>query len=132
MATFKATYIGNSTIEVEHIRKNAKILVHSPENKTELKNLFSPTDLLATSLVTCVITTIKIAAIRDNIDLKGMTVYFKKEQLEEILKIDLEINFPEKLNISEKEKMKFENYANACQVKKLLNDNIKIKITFNF
>lgn len=62
MANFEVTYLGGLRTEAIHLQSGTKILTDAPTDNQGKGEAFSPTDLLAVSLATCMLTTM---AIRD-------------------------------------------------------------------
>ncbi len=60
MATSKVTYLGDFRCESEHLQSGTKILTDAPTDNHGKGEVFSPTDLFATSLAQCMLTTIAI------------------------------------------------------------------------
>ena len=69
--TSSVTYIGDLRTEATHIRSGEKIITDAPVDNEGKGAAFSPTDLAATSLATCMLTIMGIAARNRDIDMKG-------------------------------------------------------------
>lgn len=61
MATAKVTYLGELRTQATHLQSGESILTDAPTDNQGKGEAFSPTDLLATALITCMITTMGIA-----------------------------------------------------------------------
>ena len=70
MSDFSISYKGNLRTEMEHLESAKKILTDAPKDNQGLGRTFSPTDLVASSLASCMLTIIAIAANTHNIDIK--------------------------------------------------------------
>lgn len=118
------------------------ISVHTP-SKTELATdapvdnqgrgeSFSPTDLIATSLGTCMLTTMGIVAKTLNIDLKGATATVEKEMSStaprKINRLTVSIRVPR--TTSAENQQRLENAAHTCPVKKSIHPEIETPIEF--
>jgi putative redox protein len=95
---------------------------------------FSPTDLVATALGTCIATTMAIVAQRDGLDLAGMTVHVTKEMTAQptrrIGQSITRIVLPGKFTPEQQQKL--QNAAHACPVHKSLHPEVKLPITFEW
>ena len=71
MATVHINYVGELRTDCEHLQSGTHINTDAPTDNQGRGEAFSPTDLVANALGTCIITTMAIFAQRDGIDLKG-------------------------------------------------------------
>ena len=55
MSEFKIFYKGELRTEIEHIDSSKKIVTDAPKDNQGLGRTFSPTDLVASSLASCMI-----------------------------------------------------------------------------
>jgi len=78
MATVKTTYVGGFRTENIHLQSGTQILTDAPTDNQGKGEVFSPTDLLATSLGTCMLTTMAIRTAKDGIDMDGATCEITK------------------------------------------------------
>lgn len=127
----KINYLGDLRTESIHIDSNDKIITDAPKDNNGLGRKFSPTDLLASALGSCLLTIMGIVAKRHNIDIVDSTIEIKKEMQEKprrISKIAANIFINQK--ISKKEMDLLERAATHCPVHASLNPNIKILIKF--
>jgi putative redox protein len=62
MDTTHIRHLGDLRTEATHVRSGSAILTDAPVDNKGRGETFSPTDLLATSLATCMITTMEIVA----------------------------------------------------------------------
>lgn len=129
MITSKVKYLENKRTQCVHIRSNTIIETDAPPDNNGKGERFSPTDLLATSLASCMITIMGILAERENIPLEVEADVTKimadnPRRVGEI-HIDLRIkNF----NYTDKQKKMLENAAYTCPVAKSLHPDIQQKI----
>ena len=72
MADFKISYKGDLSTEITHLASETKILTDAPIDNQGLGRTFSPTDLVTSSLASCMLTIIGIAANTHSIDIKTM------------------------------------------------------------
>ena len=71
MATIHIDYLGGLRTDCVHLQSGTHINTDAPTDNQGLGEAFSPTDLVANALGTCIITTMAIFAGRESIDLKG-------------------------------------------------------------
>ncbi|WP_020596837.1 OsmC family protein [Spirosoma panaciterrae] len=71
MATIHINYMGDLRTDCEHLQSGTHINTDAPTDNQGKGEAFSPTDLVANALGTCIITTMAIHARRDGIDLTG-------------------------------------------------------------
>jgi putative redox protein len=95
---------------------------------------FSPTDLVATALATCILTTMGIVAQRNNLDMNGATAKVTKEMVtapvRRIGRLAVTVHMPRKL--SEQDQQRLENAARTCPVHKSLHSDVDAPITFTW
>mgnify|MGYP006112869179 CR=1 FL=1 len=73
MSEFKISYKGELRTEIEHIDSSTKIITDAPKDNQGLGRSFSPTDLVASSLASCMITIIGIARRTHNLNIDQMS-----------------------------------------------------------
>ncbi|MDN6276595.1 OsmC family protein [Psychrobacter sp.] len=78
MTTSKVTYQGGLRTTAIHLQSNNEIITDAPIDNQGKGEAFSPTDLLATSLASCMLTIIGIKARDMNIDIAGTTAEVTK------------------------------------------------------
>src|SRR5919206_4779792 len=72
-------YTGNLHCDATHAPSQSRIETDAPSDNKGKGEAFSPTDLVATALATCISTTMGIKAEDLGVDLRGMTVSVQKE-----------------------------------------------------
>ena len=125
------TYEGNLRTRATHLASGSEILTDAPIDNQGKGEKFSPTDLVATALGSCMLTIMGITANVQNIDISGTTVKVKKtmgEDPRKIARIDIEIIFG--TIISDKHKIILERAAHHCPVSKTLQGNIEENVEF--
>ena len=127
----KVKYKGELRTEAEHLRSGKTIITDAPIDNQGKGDAFSPTDLVATALASCMMTIMGIVAERDGIKLEGTVAEVEKimaKNPRRIGEIKIKIKFSQKLNRDEREKL--ERAAKTCPVSGSLNENLKE--TFEF
>lgn len=79
MTSIEIWYEGDLSTRCVHSDNHAEILTDAPKDNQGQGRFFSPTDLFAASLGSCMLTLMGIGAKRLNIDLKGMRATVTKE-----------------------------------------------------
>ncbi len=128
MATSTVKYLGELRSEAVHEQSKTIIQTDAPKDNHGRGEAFSPTDLVATALASCIVTTIAIKASQDGMTgIEGATAEVVKVMYPDprrIGEIHVRIVFP-KNNYSDKEKKIYENTAHACPVAKSLHPDLK-------
>ena len=131
MSKSNIIYKNNLRTEAEHIASGEKIITDAPIDNNGKGEAFSPTDLVAAALGSCMITIMAIAAEKHGIDVSKTNASVKKEMSSDprrISEIIIDINMDK--NIEVKDRKRLEKAALACPVHKSLHPDIKKKIQF--
>ena len=131
MSKANIIYKNNLRTEAEHIASGEKIITDAPIDNNGKGEAFSPTDLVAAALGSCMITIMAIAAEKHGVDISRTNALVKKEMSSDprrISEIAIDINMDK--NIDKKDRDRLEKAALACPVHKSLHPEIKKKIQF--
>lgn len=134
MHTIESVYYGELSTQAKHLKSGSIIITDAPVDNNGKGQAFSPTDLLAASLGSCMLTLMGIAAEARNIDLKGTHITINKimetnpRRVSEIV-IDIFMN---KYPYSEEAKTVLEYAAINCPVAKSLHPELIQNITFHY
>jgi uncharacterized OsmC-like protein len=79
MTRIEITYEGSLRTRCVHSENRQEIVTDAPKDNRGKGEMFSPTDLLAASLGSCVLTLMGIAADRLKVDLSGLRLTVEKE-----------------------------------------------------
>ncbi|MDI1354813.1 MAG: OsmC family protein [bacterium] len=135
MITSKINYLGELRTEAVHMHSGTALLTDAPLDNQGKAEAFSPTDLAATSLGSCMITIMGILGRRENMTpIDGTTAEITKVMYSEprrIGEIHVTFTFP-KNNFSDKEKKMYEHAAYHCPVAKSLHPDIKQVVQFSW
>ena len=129
--TSKVTYLGNLRTESVHIPSNDKIVTDAPTDNNGKGEAFSPTDLVASSLSSCILTVIGILSKQLEYNLTNTTSSVKKimgDKPRRIVEIEVKIKFSQ--STDSKTKSIIEKTALNCPVARSLHPNIKQNISF--
>ena len=127
-------YEGNLRTRATHLYSGTEILTDAPLDNQGLAQAFSPTDLVATALGSCIASIMGIKAREMNLNIKGTTLHVNKIMASDprrIVEVEVQIKFPAN-QFSDKEKAIFENAAKHCPVAKSLHPDIIQQIDFTW
>ncbi len=133
--TSTISYLGNLRTSCTHILSGQTFITDAPLDNNGQGEAFSPTDLTATSLGTCMITIMGIAAQNHNINIDNTRLEVTKHMASDprrIAAVDINIIFPEDIPYSTKEKKILEAAGRTCPVALSLHPDIRQNITFNW
>ena len=132
--TSTVVYEGDLRTINTHLQSSSMIETDAPVDNYGKGERFSPTDLLATSLANCMLTTMGIRTKDKGIDLKGIKV-----EVQKIMKADprrvagiiLTYHIPENLkNAPQNEKEFLKQVAENCPVAKSLHPDIEVNVNW--
>ena len=118
METIQTIYLGELRTEATHVKSGNKLISDAPLDNKGKGEAFSPTDLLATSLGSCMLTLMGIAANTHDINFSGATMKITKimsSNPRKVAEVILDINMGGN-NYSDKEKKVLEYAALTCPV----------------
>ena len=127
-------YVGELRTESPHLKSSNVIITDAPTDNNGKGNAFSPTDLVASALCSCMTTVMGICANKNQFDLPNSTAHVTKvmsSHPRRISKIIIEINF-DKNNLSEQNVEKLIAVAKGCPVAQSLSSDLIQEIKFNF
>jgi putative redox protein len=134
MKTSKITYLGNLQTQATHLQSGISIITDPPVDNQGKGEAFSPTDLMSTSLGSCMLTIMGIVAQRHEIKIEGTTIDITKimeANPRRVSEIIVEFQMP-KNNYSDKDKQLLENAARTCPVAQSLKAELKQTVVFNY
>ena len=127
----KIDYLGDLRTESIHIDSNDKIITDAPKDNNGLGRKFSPTDLVASALGSCLLTIMGIVAKRHKINMIGSRIEIDKHMLDNprrISKIIVDIFM--NANISKSKMNILKRAAAQCPVHRSLSSEIEILINY--
>ena len=134
METATTIYKGDLRTEITHVRSGSKIITDAPvDNKGKGEN-FSPTDMVASALGSCIFTIMGIAAREHDFSIDGATCKITKVMTENPRKIgEVKIEFDFTGNTyTDKQKKILEYCVKTCPVALSLNESVFQNVTLNF
>jgi putative redox protein len=134
MKTIQTIYKGNLRTAATHLQSGTEIITDAPTDNHGLGAAFSPTDLLAASLGSCMLTIMGIAAKAHHLNIDGASLSITKIMAAEprrvkeiIVEFDLTTH-----TYSEKEKIILEKAARTCPVALSLHPDLTQTLLFKF
>ena len=130
----KIIYEGNLRNRMTHLYSGTEVLSDAPLDNQGLAQAFSPTDMVATSLGSCMMTVMGIKARNMNLDLKGTEIEITKVMASDprrISEIHATVKFPKNI-FEDKDKAILENTARTCPVAKSLHPEIRQVMEFQW
>jgi uncharacterized OsmC-like protein len=131
MATSSILYLGNLRTQSTHLQSNSQIVTDAPIDNNGKGEAFSPTDMVANSLATCMFTVMGIKAETMQLELKNSTAEVTKVMEVNPRRIsEIHITFKMEGVSDEKSQKILENTGNTCPVHHSIHPDIKKEITF--
>jgi uncharacterized OsmC-like protein len=134
MATSTVKYLGQIHTEAQHIQSGKVIETDGPTDNHGKGAAFSPTDLTATSLASCMLSIMGIKSIAMDKEITGASTEVTKIMAgnpRRIIEIQIKMTVPD-IGYSEKEKEILKHAAITCPVAKSLHPEIKQLIEIEF
>lgn len=128
------TYEGDLHTQALHGPSGAELATDAPTDNQGRGEAFSPTDLVATALGSCMMTVMGIVAQRHDWKLEGTKVLVDKEMATEpIRRIGrLGVQFQMAPGIPEEGRDRLERAAHTCPVCKSLGDEVVVDVSFDW
>jgi uncharacterized OsmC-like protein len=135
MASFTTTYLGELRCSNIHEKSGTEIFTDAPVDNQGRGSAFSPTDLCALSLTTCIITTMGIYAQIKGFDIPLITASTQKvmdSNPRRIIKIISNIQISLSGEATERQREGLLRIAHTCPVAKSLHPDIEQAVTILF
>lgn len=132
--TVKTIYRGGLRTEATHLQSGTTILTDAPTDNHGRGESFSPTDLLATALGSCMLTIMGIAAQTHGIDIDGTEIHTTKVMAVDPRRVgELVVEFiMPKNEYTQKQRTILEAAARSCPVAQSLSERLTQTITFKY
>lgn len=134
MVAIDIVYQGQLRCEARHGPSGTQLVTDAPVDNMGKGESFSPTDLVATALGTCMLTLMGIMAERHKLDLSGTTVHVEKEMVTQpsrrIGQLRVRIHVPTELPADAQSRLR--EAALTCPVHKSLHPDVATPIEFRF
>jgi putative redox protein len=132
MVRIDVTYQGGLRCEATHGPSGQTLITDAPVDNHGKGESFSPTDLVATALGTCIATIMGIVAEREKIDLAGLRITVQKEMSAEpprrIARLITRVEMPK--GLTELQRAKLEKIAHTCPVHQTLQGKVDMPVEF--
>ena len=132
MVKMTGTYQGGLRTKAVHTPSGATLVTDAPVDNDGKGEAFSPTDLLATSLATCILTTMGIVAERNGIDFSSASFEVEKEMTSipprRVAKLTLRLQLP--ASLSPENRTRLEAVAKSCPVHHSLHPDVITDVSF--
>ncbi len=134
MVSIQFEYQGDLHCQAVHGPSRTALTTDAPKDNHGRGETFSPTDLVATALGSCMLTTMGILARTLNIDMAGSTATVEKEMASSpfrmVHQLTVKIRVPQA--VSQENQTKLEQAALTCPVAKTLNPSVEIPTAFTW
>ena len=135
MTKINTVYTGSLRTEAVHELSGTKIITDAPLDNHGKGESFSPTDLLATALGSCMLTIMGISSEAYGYNIDGTTVETEKimgTNPRRVVEIKITFNFPKGREFTPQQKRAIEASARTCPVANSLHPDLKKTIVFNY
>lgn len=134
MVEIKLSYEGDLHCSVVHTPSGNTLVTDAPVDNNGRGQAFSPTDLVATALASCMATVIGIVAKRKEIAVEGMTVVARKfmsgDQPRRVSRLELDLDIP--LPASHPDRRILESAARGCPVHHSIHPDIEVVMNWKW
>ncbi len=135
METASIIYNGDLRTTATHVRSGTEINTDAPVDNNGKGERFSPTDLVASALGSCMLTIMGIKARDKGWNIDGTKVSVEKimgTEPRRITGVNIIFDFPAGHGLSDKDRKILENAAYTCPVAESIHPDIKQNVTFNW
>jgi putative redox protein len=134
MVAIHLEYQGDLHCKAVHGPSGTVLTTDAPKDNQGRGESFSPTDLAATALGSCILTVMGIMARSLNVDIAGTTATVEKEManapVRMIHRLKVKIDVPHR--VSEEHKQRLKKAAETCPVHKSLHPDVQMPIEFTW
>jgi len=132
MESMTLKYLGALRCEAQHLKSGNTLITDAPIDNNGKGDAFSPTDLLCTSLCSCMMTLMGIAANSKEISLGEVNAGIEKIMASDPRRVSgINIRFDFGSNIyTAREKEILKNAALTCPVAKSIHPDIQVNVDF--
>jgi uncharacterized OsmC-like protein len=134
--TSTVIYKGNLRTELTHLQSGSSIETDAPTDNHGKGERFSPTDLLATSYGSCMITTMAIRAADMHLNFDETKIEITKimstDAPRRVAGIKADLYFTENFSPTDEQKEQLIRIARSCPVEKSLHPDVKLDVHFHW
>ena len=125
------SYTGNLKMELGHGPSGASLRTAAPRDNLGDGSSFSPTDLLAASLGSCMVMTMAIVAQREAIPFAGAAFVLEKHMRSDPRRVDsLPVRIRMPAGLAPEQRAKLEHAALHCPVRRSLHPEVRTEVEF--
>ena len=132
----QAVYEGKQACRATHGPSQRELITDAPVDNGGSGSSFSPTDLVATALGTCIMTILGLIADRHGLKLEGMTVEVEKEMIQQPMRrigaLTTIVTVPHGACEDPEMRQRLETAAHHCPVHKSIHPDINAPIEFRW
>jgi len=131
--TSELEYIGDLQIRATHVKSGQTFITDAPVDNNGKGSAFSPTDLLATSLAACMITTMDIVSRAKGFVLQGTEARVVKHMASDprrVHRVEVHLTMDAALTADQRELM--EATAHGCPVARSVSPDLIQEVTFTY
>lgn len=129
-------YTGELHCSAQHTPSGSVLITDAPVDNGGRGEAFSPTDLVATGLASCMLTIMGIVAKQRALDLRGTRVEVIKEMASDPVRrigaLRVVITVPVGAVPTEEDRTRLRNAAETCPVKKSLHPEVLVTVEYRF
>ncbi|KZR85324.1 OsmC-like protein [Synechococcus sp. MIT S9509] len=133
MTTVSCLYSGELRCRATHHGSGAVLITDAPVDNAGQGQAFSPTDLLATSVATCMLTIMGITAKSRNWSIEGSTAEVNKHMTEsgprKVERLRLHLKLPQ--HLSDEQRSLLQRVAEQCPVKRSLDPLMQLELIWS-
>ena len=133
--TSSVIYEGGLRSTCTHLQSGSSIETDAPTDNQGKGERFSPTDMVGTSLASCMLTTMAIRAKEMESSLVNVRIDVEKimaSNPRRISALNLTFHFPENFTANKQQQSMLEDIAMTCPVKQSIHPEIKLDVQFNW
>ncbi|MBU3699100.1 MAG: OsmC family protein [Candidatus Kapabacteria bacterium] len=131
MVEITLTYEGDLRTKAVHGPSATELITDAPVDNHGKGESFSPTDLLATALGSCMLTYVGLAANKHGWDVRGTSVKVRKEMVADPIRrvgrLKVDIYIP--IELTNSDLAIVEQYVTTCPVKQSISERIDVPLT---
>jgi putative redox protein len=136
MVKIEVAYVGQLRCSAEHTPSGMTLTTDPPLDNQGRGEAFSPTDLLATALGTCMLTLMGMRARDLAYPLEGATLEVKKHMTpsapRRIAKLEVNVSIPSGPALSDADRQILEQAAHTCPVRLSISESIQVPVSFDW
>jgi putative redox protein len=136
MVKIEVAYEGQLRCSARHIPSGMTLETDPPLDNQGRGEAFSPTDLLATALGTCMLTLMGMRARELAYPLEGATLEVKKHMTSSgprrVAKLEVSVNIPRGPALADADRQALEHAAHTCPVRLSISETIQVPVSFDW